>query len=116
MPNTQNPSIVALYNSLCAQQAALSAAIQKTTDPKLADAISTENFEIMHRIVVTQNQLFQSDSVALQQSVRAVTDASPQLQTAIRNIQTVTDVVNDVSCYLTLVDEAIDLAKIMAAG
>lgn len=115
MPNTQNPTIAALYNSLCTQQAALSAAIQKATDPKLADAISTENFEIMHRIVVTQNLLFQQDSSALQQSVRAVTDASPQLQTAIKNIQTVTDVVNDVSCYLTLVDEAIDLAKIMAA-
>ena len=115
MPNPQNSTIVALYNSLCTQQEALSAAIQKATDSKLADAIATENFEIMHRMVVTQNLLFQADSPALQESVKAVTDASPQLQTAIRNIQTVTDVVNDVSCYLTLVDEAIDLAKIMAA-
>ena len=113
-PTPQNKDILALYNSLSAQQAALSAAIQKTTDPNVADALSTESYEIMHRIVLAQNLLFQSDSTALQQSVTAVTNASGQLQTAITNIQKVSDVVNAVSSYLTLVDQAIDLAKTLA--
>ena len=114
MATTQNQTLIALYKSLCAQQDALSSAIQKATDPNLADALSTENYEVMHRLVLVQNLLFQSDSTELQQSVKAVTAASGQLQTAISNIQKVSDVVNGVSSYLALVDKAIDLAKTLA--
>ena len=38
MAATQNQTLIALYKSLCAQQDALSSAIQKATDPNLADA------------------------------------------------------------------------------
>jgi hypothetical protein len=114
MANSQNPTLVALYQSLCAQQDALSNAIQKTTDPQLADTLSTENYEVMHRMVLTQNLLFQSDSTALQENVKAVTDASGQLQSAIANINKISDLVNGVSNYLALVDKAIDLAKTLA--
>ena len=111
---SQNPTIAALYKSLCDQQDALTTALQNCTDPNVTDAISTENAEVMHRIVLTQNLLFQSDSTALQQSVKAVTDASASLQTAIGKIQKATDVINAVSGYLTLVDKAVDLAKTLA--
>jgi hypothetical protein len=113
-PDPKNKSILALYNSLSAQQAALSAAIQKATDPNVADALSTESYEILHRIVLAQNLLFQSDSAALQQSVTAVTNASGQLQSTITNIQNVSNVIGAVSSYLGLVDQAIDLAKTLA--
>jgi hypothetical protein len=113
---TQNPTLVALYKSLCSQQDSLSAAIQKTTDSNVADALSTENCEIMHRIVLTQNLLFQSDSAELQADVKAVQTAAGQLQNTITNIQKASDVVNGVTQYLALVDEAIDLAKTLAAS
>jgi flagellar motor protein MotB len=114
MPNSQNASIVAIYQSLNAQQDALSEAIQKTTDPQLADAISTESSEILHRIILTQNLLFQSDSAALQNSADAVTNASGQLQSAILTVNKITDLVNGVTTYLALVDKALDLAKTLA--
>jgi len=114
MPNSQNASIVVIYQSLNAQQDALSEAIQKTTDPQLAGAISTESSEVLHRIILTQNLLFQSDSPALQKSASAVTNASGQLQSAILAVNNVSDLVNGVSTYLALVDKAIDLAKTLA--
>ncbi|HEV2693869.1 MAG TPA: hypothetical protein VG347_13330 [Verrucomicrobiae bacterium] len=114
MATSQNQTLVTLYKSLCAQQDALSSAIQKATDANVADAISTENYEVMHRIVLVQNLLFQADSPELQASVKAVKDASGQLESAIANIQRVTDFINGVSSYLELVDKAIDLAKTLA--
>jgi hypothetical protein len=114
MATAQNTTLAALYQSLCAQQDIISAAIQKATDPNIADALSTENYEVMHRIVLTQALLFQSDSPALQAGVKAATNAAEQLQAAINNIQSVSNVVNSVSQYLGLVDEAIDLAKTLA--
>lgn len=113
---SQNQSIKALYQSLCAQQDALTTALQKCKDPDLADAISTENHELMHRIVLAQNLLFEDDSTALRQSVQAVTAASGTTQAAIDSMKKATDVINAVSGYLTLVDKAIDLAKVVAAS
>jgi hypothetical protein len=110
----QNPTLVTLYQSLCAQQDAISKAIQDATDPTLATTLSTENFEIMHRIVLVQNLLFQSDSAELRKGVKAVTKAAGQLQEALEDISSASDIVNNVSQFLGLVDEAIDLAKTLA--
>ena|ERR1700733_12050631 len=109
----QNPSILALYQSLCAQQDLLSNQLGNCTDAGLAGTLSNENFEIMHRIVLAQNLLFQSDSAALQASVAQVSTAANDLKTAIGKIQKAADVVTAVSTYLTYVDQAIDLAKTM---
>ena len=113
MPN-QNPNILAIYNSLCDQQDALSAAIQATSDPKLAATISTEIQEVAHRILLTQNLLFLADSPQLSAAVSSVTTSSKQLTTAIGQIQQVAGFLNLVSTYLGYVDQAIDLAKTLA--
>jgi len=63
---------------------------------------------------MTQNLLFRSDSAALQTGVKAVGAASGKLQKALANIQSVVDVVNCATQYLTVVDAAIDLAKTLA--
>ena len=115
MPD-QNPNIVAIYNSLCAQQDALSAVIQATTDPKLAATISTEIQEVAHRIILTQNLLFLADAPQLAAAVNSVKTASQNLTTAIGQIQQVTNFLNSVSTYLGYVDKAIDLAKTLAAA
>jgi|SRR5690348_16708338 len=110
----QNQTILAIYNSLCDQQDALSAAIQTTTDPQLAVTISTEIDEIAHRIVLTQNLLFKQDSPQLTASVNDIKTASQSLTTAIAQIQNTIAFVNSVTSYLTYVDQAIDLAKTLA--
>jgi len=113
---TQNPDILAVYNSLCAQQDALSQTIQQTTDKKMADVISTEIQEVAHRIILTQNLLFLADAPQLSPLVKNIAAASQQLTTAISQIQQVTQFLNGVSSYLSLVDNAIDLAKTLAAA
>ena len=115
MPD-QNADILALYNSLCDQQDALSEEIQNTTDPKLAGAISTEIQEIAHRIILTQNLLFLADSPQLTGPIDKVKTASEDLTTTIGQITEATDVINAVSTYLADVDQAIDLAKTLAAA
>jgi flagellar motor protein MotB len=110
----QNPTIVSMLNSLMAQQAALTDQLQNTADPDLAGAISTEIYEILHRLVLTQNLLFQSDSDQLKAAMADVKKADGALCAAISQIKKATDVINAVSTYLGYVDKAIDLAK--AAG
>jgi hypothetical protein len=110
----QNQSIVAIYNSLCDQQDALSTAIQATTDPKFAATIATEIAEIAHRIVLTQNLLFKQDSPQLTAGLDEIKTASQNLTAAIGAIQDTTGFVTSVSSYLTYVDKAIDLAKTLA--
>jgi hypothetical protein len=94
----------------------LSAAIQTTTDPKLAGTIATEIQEIAHRIVLVQNLLFGAESPELTAAVRGVNAASENLTMAIARRQQVTGFLNSVSAYLTCVDSAIDLAKTLAAA
>lgn len=112
----QNPDILALYQSLCAQQDALSAAIQNATDQKTATTISTEITEVSHRMILAQNLLFQSDNDQLAALVKSVGAASKNLTTAIGQIQNVTGFLNSMNAYLACVDEAIDLAKTLAAA
>jgi hypothetical protein len=115
MPN-QNPNILAIYNSLCAQQDALSDAIQGTTDPKMAATIATEIQEVAHRIILAQNLLFVADAPQLNNAVNNVKSTSQNLTTAISQITQVTGFLNSVSAYLSDVDQAIDLAKTIAAA
>lgn len=112
----QNPDVVALYKSLCAQQDALSTAIQNTTDPKLAATIATEIQEVAHRILLAQNLLFVTGSVALTSLVSGVKGASDQLTVATSQIQKTAGFLSSMSSYLTTVDQAIDLAKSLAVA
>jgi len=113
---TQNPALVTIYNSLCEQQNALSAAIQQTTNPNLAATISTETQEIAHRIILVQNLMFLANSDQLSDMVNNIQTASKNLTTAIGQIGQVAGFLNSVSAYLTVVDQAIDLAKNLAAA
>ena len=112
----QNQSILAIYNSLCDQQNALSAQIQTIADPKLAATVSTEIDEIAHRIVLVQNLLFKQDSSELAASLSNIKSASQKLTTSIGKIQNTVGFSNSISTYLTYVDQAVDLAKTLASS
>jgi hypothetical protein len=113
---TQNPDLLTIYNSLCTQQAALYAEIQQTTDQPLATTISTEIQEIGHRIILVQNLIFTADSTQLTIMVATVQTASKNLAQAIAQIGQAAGFLNSVSTYLADVDQAIDLAKTLAAA
>jgi len=113
---SQNPALVTIYNTLCDQQDALSAAIQQTTNPKLAATISAEIQEIAHRIILVQNLMFLANSAQLTGMVNNIQTTSNNLTTAIGQIGQVAGFLNSVSAYLADVDQAIDLAKTLAAA
>jgi hypothetical protein len=113
---TQNQSLSTIYNTLCNQQDVLSAEIQQTTDPQLAATISTEIQEIAHRIILVQNLLFAADSAQLAGMTANVQTASNNVTQAITQIGQVAGFLNSVSSYLADVDQAIDLAKTLAAA
>jgi hypothetical protein len=87
--------------------------VKTQADSALAAAASLTRAEGITYAV--QNLLFQADAPQLQTDVKAARDASGQLQTAITSISSVSAIVQSVSKYLGLVDEAIDLAKTLAA-
>jgi hypothetical protein len=115
--DTQNSDLVGIYQTLCDQQDDLSAEIQKpATTQAQAQAISTEIQEIAHRIILVQNLLFTEDSGKLSALVPVITAASTDLTTAIGQIQNVNNFLATVSSFLSDVDDAIDLAKTIAAA
>jgi hypothetical protein len=113
---TQNQSLSTIYNTLCNQQDALSAEIQQTTNPQLAATIATEIQEIAHRIILVQNLLFAADSAQLTDMAANVQTASNNVTQAIMLIGQAAGFLNSVSSYLADVDQAIDLAKTLAAA
>lgn len=113
---TQNQSLITIYNSLCDQQDALSTAIQQTTNQQQAIAISTEIQEIAHRIILVQNLMFAADSTELASMAVSVQAASKNLTQAITQIGQAAGFLSSVSNYLNDVDQAIDLAKTLAAA
>jgi hypothetical protein len=113
---TQNQSLLTIYNSLCAQQDALSNEIQQTTDEDMAGTISTEIHEIAHRLILVQNLMFAADSAQLAALVTNVQADSKSLTQAIGQIGQTTVFLNSVSAYLADVDQAIDLAKTLATA
>lgn len=115
--DTQNSDLLDIYQTLCSQQDDLSAEIQKpTTTQAQAQTISTEIQEIAHRIILVQNLLFTENSTKLSALVPKITAASTDLATAIGQIQNVNNFLATVSSFLSDVDDAIDLAKALAAA
>jgi exonuclease VII small subunit len=111
-----NPDLQQLHDLLLAQHEALYNKLDDVTDPAAAQAIVTEMSEILHRIDLVQGLLFRQTTSALKKSVQKVEDADSELTEAIKSAQSATDFIKGVSSYLAVVDQAIDLAKTLAAA
>jgi hypothetical protein len=115
--DTKNTDLLDIYQTLCKQQDDLSTEIQQPdTTQAQSQTISTEIQEIAHRIILVQNLLFTEDSAKIAALLPKIAAASNDLSTAIGQIQNVTNFLNTVSSFLADVDEAIDLAKTVAAS
>jgi hypothetical protein len=70
--------------------------------------------EVVHRIDLVQGLLFAASSKKISDAVKAVDAANQQALDSLNQIKTITGVVKTVTGILTLVDKAIDLAKMVA--
>ena len=92
----------------------LSAALSKTTDPAKGDQIWLEMQEVLHRVNVSQNLLFAASSKELQGYLPGIQAANTTLQKSISQIGEVVKIIDATTQFLSVVDQALDLAKALA--
>lgn len=109
-----NPDLEALHGLLLATHQKLSDQLGDTTSIDAANAIVTEMREVLHRIDLVQSLLFTQQTKGIANSVAKVQDANKDLQAALSQVKTVTDVVKGIGKFLGFVDKAIDIAKTAA--
>jgi hypothetical protein len=111
---TVNPSLRELQAALVKQHDKLNKSLDDVTDVPTAIAILREMQEITHRIGLTGQLLFVKQSVALTEKVAAVKKATSKIHKALQSLKNVQDLLDATTELLTLVDDAIDLAKTFA--
>jgi hypothetical protein len=108
-----NPDLDSVHDALVDQVNALSEKLGDTSDPDLAQAIVTEMREVTHRVDIVQSLLFTAASNKIASRAADVKTASNDLTKSLDQITGVTSFVKDVTTFLTIVDKAIDLAKVL---
>ena len=108
---TKNEDLDQLHDMLIAANEQLNSSLDDTDDPDIAKATITEMREVVHRIDLVQSLLFTAASNDITTAVAKVQTANAALIKSLASITSVTKLVNTVTSFLTLVDQAIDLAK-----
>jgi len=110
-----NTALQQIQGLLIAQHAALSKLLGQTTDPNTAKTILMEMQEVLHRINLVQNLLFKQASDKLNALLPGIQQANTALTTSLGNVSNVAGFLSGCSSFLQGVDQAIDLAKSLAA-
>lgn len=100
---------------LLARHTDLSQALDGVTDPAKAKAILMEMQEILHRIDLVQNLLFRQRSQELDATLAGITKANNALAKFIQSIDDLDAFLTASANFLKYADEAIDIAKSLAA-
>jgi len=108
-----NQSLKDLQDILFNRVRLLSKQLDDVTDPAQAQAILDEMREFNHRVTMVGGLLFREQSAELEAKVEAVSKAKRRVDEAIKNIQELNDSLQVITDFLALVDEAIDLAKLL---
>jgi hypothetical protein len=109
-----NTTLQQIHGMLIAQHTALSEALGQTSDSSQAKAILMEMQEVLHRIDLVQNLMFNQTSKDLEQTLPRVTQANTLLTSAIQTIDDVSAFLASSANFLKSVDQAIDIAKTLA--
>jgi hypothetical protein len=96
---------------LVKQVSNLSAALSNTTDPKMAKTLLLEMQEVTHRVDISQNLMFAAETKELQNYLPNIQAASTALQKSIDQIGQAASIISATTKFLTVVDQALDLAK-----
>ena len=100
---------------LLARHTELSQALDGITDPSKAKTILMEMQEILHRIDLVQNLLFRQSSRQLDATLAGITRANDALEKSIQSIEDIGAFLNATANFLKYADQAIDIAKSLAA-
>jgi hypothetical protein len=110
-----NQTLQELHGMLLARHTDLSQALDGVTDPAKAKAILMEMQEILHRIDLVQNLLFRQRSQELDATLAGITKANNALAKSIQSIDDLDAFLTASANFLKYADEAIDIAKSLAA-
>ena len=113
MPNTQNKDIQLVQAELIKRFNQLKRQLDDTSNFDDAQTIVREMQEVNHRITLAGSLLFAAQAQSLTDKADDVVKASNQAAKAIRSFQTVRDIMSAITAFLEVVDEAIDLAKML---
>jgi|APIni6443716594_1056825.scaffolds.fasta_scaffold39900_2 hypothetical protein len=91
----------------------LSKQLDNVTDPDKAKKILDEMQEFNHRVTLVGGMLFCQQSQELDNKIDAVRQEKSKVDRAIRDIDNLTNMLQIASNFLSLVDEVIDLAKMI---
>lgn len=109
-----NDSLRELQIILTGRVGLLSKQLDNVTKPDEATAILNEMREFNHRVTLVGSLLFRKETEALTDLVEAVRQKRAKVDKAIKDIENLRNMLQVVSDFLALVDEAIDLAKTLA--
>jgi hypothetical protein len=112
----QNGDLKKLHRSLIDVNKALNERLNTTTKVDDAKRIVTEMREVVHRIDLVQSLLFSKAANEITAAVAPINAANASLVQSIAKIRRIIDIVKTVTQFLTLVDDAIDLAKTLGVA
>ena len=110
----KNKSLQSLHNLLLRQALALSHRLDDETNVDVARGILREQQEFVHRINLVAGLLFVKQTQAVTQKVKGVNAASRQLTKALKSAGELTSIIAASTAVLAIVDEVVDLAKVIA--
>jgi hypothetical protein len=110
-----NQTLQQIHTLLLAQHNALANLLDSETDPIKAKAILMEMQEVLHRIDLVQNLLFRQSSQQLDDTLAGIQKANDALTQAVDTFNDLTSFLSATTKFLTAVDQAIDIAKTLAA-
>jgi hypothetical protein len=111
MPVTMNPALESIQDALMKQHRKLRDMIPTAPDAAARQALLTEMAEITHRIQITGSLLFSKQTKELDDKVGALKTATKDVNKAIADLKALKGFLDAMSKFLSVVDEAIDLAK-----
>lgn len=108
-----NSHIKKLHKQLMKTHQQLSRRLGKVADLQEAEAILLEMEEVNFRVIVAGRLLFQQTTTQINTRIDEVLAAGAEVDAAIKDLERINDVIKGVGKFLTLVDKALDAAKLV---
>lgn len=108
-----NKTLADLQDRLVRLHKQLREQLKSTDDAAQRQALVTEMIEVTHRVQIVGGLLFAQESEELEAKVADVAKATRKVKDAIAEIKKLKDFLDTITAFLGLVDEALDLAKVL---
>ncbi|MCY1431114.1 hypothetical protein D9M71_470760 [compost metagenome] len=108
-----NLEIKKLHQQLIETHQSLAKRLGNTSDPDEAEDILREMEELNFRLMMSGRLLFKRTTATIDRRIGTVIEASTDLDEAIKHIAQVKELVKAVGKFLTLVDRALDVIKLL---